>query len=123
MKRKFYLAFIIAVTMLCIVVNVNANVAEAKEIEVNLENDILSINIELQANESDVISELKEQECYYQRLYLQTSNNEDKEKIESIIDATQELIDEYETYINPIQTKGSFHAVYTPAVASVVAYF
>ncbi len=47
MKRIFNLAFIIVVTILCIVVNVNSNVVEAKEIEVNLENDILSINTDL----------------------------------------------------------------------------
>ena len=47
---------------------------------VKLQNEIATINTELESDSTDVISELNKQIEYYQNLYLQTSDVEEKEK-------------------------------------------
>lgn len=127
-KIAVTLVFIISTVLFGIGAGINASAAEAEALEAqaeeaSLQNEIATINTELESDETDVVSELNEQKQYYQTLYSQTSDTEEKEKINRLIETTQELIDEYEQYMNPIQTRGSFHLIYTPAVAAVTAYF
>lgn len=122
-KIAVTLVFIISTVLFSIESSIKASAVEPQAEEVILQNEIATINTELESDETDVVSELNEQKQYYQTLYSQTSDAEEKKKINCLIETTQELIDEYEQYINPIQTRGSFHLIYTPAVATVIAYF
>lgn len=127
-KIAVTLVFIISTVLFGIDAGINASaeeteVLEAQAEEAILQNEIATINTELESKHTDVVSELNDQIAYYESLYSETSNSEEKEKINRLIETTQELIEEYEQYINPMQTRGSFHLIYTPAVATVTAYF
>lgn len=127
-KIAVTLIFIISTVLFGIDAGINASaeeteVLEAQAKEAILQNEIATINTELESKHTDVVSELNDQIAYYENLYLETSNSEEKEKINRLIETTQELIEEYEQYINPMQTRGSFHLIYTSAVATVTAYF
>ena len=127
-KIAVTLIFIISTVLFGIDAGINASaeeteVLEAQAKEAILQNEIATINTELESKHTDVVSELNDQIAYYENLYLETSNSEEKVKINRLIETTQELIEEYEQYINPMQTRGSFHLIYTSAVATVTAYF
>ena len=78
---------------------------------------------ELSSKGTDVIAELEKQIEYYQNMLNSFISQEQAEQIQNLISTTQELITEYQVYINSEQTRGDFHLVYTPAVATVIAYF
>lgn len=91
------------------------------------ENQILqslaAIQEELGLKGTDVITELEEQIAYYQAMLESGEYVERTEQINNLITTTQELINEYQSYTNSAKTRGSFHLIYTPAVAMVIAYF
>lgn len=91
--------------------------------EENLQNDIAKISMELESNDTDVLSELNKQLMYYQKFYLSTNNTEDKEKASRLIETTQELIDEYTLYASSIQTNSTPHSTYSTAVGALIAAF
>lgn len=94
---------------------------------VMLENQIIqslaAIQEELGLKGTDVITELEEQIAYYQVMLESGEYVERTEQINNLITTTQELINEYQSYTNSATTRGSFHLVYSPAVAMVIAYF
>lgn len=128
--KKIAITFIFVISTVLFGIGASVTVS-AEEVEiigteteiVKLQNEIATINTELESDSTDVVSELNKQIEYYQNLYLQTSDVEEKEKINRLIETTKGLVDEYEQYLSPIQTRGSFNLVYTPAVAAVTAYF
>lgn len=84
---------------------------------------VISLEQELTSKGTDVVTELEKQIEYYQGLLNSLNTQEQSEQIESLVFTTQELITEYQEYSNSEQTRGDFHLVYTPAVATVIAYF
>ena len=78
---------------------------------------------ELESKGTDVVAELEKQIEYYQELLNSFISQEQAEQIENLISTTQELINEYQEYMNTEQSRGDFHLIYTPAVATVIAYF
>lgn len=128
--KKIAITFIFVISTVLFGIGASVTVS-AEEVEiigteteiVKLQNEIATINTELESDSTDVVSELNKQIEYYQNLYLQTSDVEEKEKINRLIETTKGLVDEYEQYLSPIQTRSSFNLVYTPAVAAVTANF
>ena len=72
---------------------------------------------------ANVVAELEKQIEYYQELLNSFISQEQAEQIGNLISTTQELINEYREYMNTEQSRGDFHLIYTPAVATVIAYF
>ncbi len=91
-----------------------------------IEKEMDSIDVVLESQNTDVISELNN---YIEELELlrDQSSKDEIEKIDNQINVVGELIRDYESYMtNKTEhrtVRGSFHAVYSPAVAAVIAYF
>lgn len=138
--KKSLIAFICLFSMVFAFLG-NGTVAYAQETEVNKEEvavpaekdvpisasevaaGMISIEQELTSIGTDVISELEKQIDYYENLLNALNTQDEAEQIENLILATQDLITEYQEYVNSVQPRGDFHLVYTPAVATVIAYF
>lgn len=110
MKKNIVILIFIITALFFFIADIKVSAAEMEVMDlqsktISLQSEIAMINAELEYEETNVVLELNKQIEYYQRLYLQTSKTEEKEKISRLIETTIELIDEYEQYMNPIQTR------------------
>ena len=117
-KMKVLICCILTVMMVVPSMTVfAANEATDKDV---IEGNITAIEKELLANNTDVISEINALIADYTAQSLNTT--EDADKFVDLIATLEEMRDEYALYIAGISTY-KFHAVYSPAVAAVVAFF
>lgn len=82
--------------------------------------NITAIEKELLVNNTDVISEINAMIADYTSQSLNTT--EDTDKTVGLIATLEEMRDEYTLYNAGISTY-KFHAIYSPAVTAVVAFF
>ena len=119
---------IFAITMLIIPrENVSAQaVRNNYRVEELIEKTIEDTEKCLVEKKTDVITELNKQMEYYEKMLI-TASPEDCVKIRKIINGTKNLIDEFRLYkarkLFGIQLKGIYHAIWTPAVAAIIAGF
>lgn len=74
-------------------------------------------------NNTDVIAELIELRVTYEKELAISTSNEEKDKLQNLINATNNNIVEYEFYMNNNSITGSFHLIYSPAVSLIIAWF
>lgn len=113
---------IIFVLLVLFTKSINVDVA-LENSSTEIIDEISIIEEELNCNETNVTNELNNQIHYYQTLLENSTDEEQINQIKSLISTTEELIDEYNSYSNSALTRGSFNLIYSPAVASVLAYF
>lgn len=87
-----------------------------------IEENIGIIEEYLADNGTAVVDELNQQIIDLQDRMTGATDAE-KENLEALINTTRTLIEDYESYKTGPMTRGSYHVVYSPAVASVIAYF
>ena len=80
------------------------------------------VEAELSANGSSVVDELNKQAAQYTDL-LSACAEEDEEKLVSLIDTTNDLIDSYTTYKSGIVSLGIVDGIYSVEIAGAVAVF
>ncbi|MBO5944083.1 MAG: hypothetical protein J6Q50_02150 [Clostridia bacterium] len=90
--------------------------------ETEISNSIELIEDDLLSNGTDVVTELKNQISRYEKM-LEDAEPEEYNQIEHLIITTEELISDYKAYQSSGAMRGSFHLIYSPAVATVIAYF
>ncbi|MDE5549529.1 MAG: hypothetical protein K2J13_04690 [Clostridia bacterium] len=98
------------------------NVAVEQE---NLEYFYDSMNIlenELEDNHTSVLEQLNKQLTRYTDM-LNNQTYNDLDNIKCLIATTENLIEEYEKYENRNISRAPYHAIYTPMIAAVIAYF
>lgn len=76
----------------------------------------------LEENQTDVVNELNKMIEQYEEMLVSATTEEKSNQIGNLIATLEELIADYQLYDAGISTY-KFHAIYTPAVASVIAYF
>lgn len=76
----------------------------------------------LSTNNTDVVSELNDLIKKYSRRAVSAATTEEAEKLNNLITTLQELIVEYQLYTSG-NTTYKFHLIYSPSVATVIAYF
>lgn len=76
---------------------------------------------ELTENHTDVVSELNKMIVQYEAMAA-AATQEEAEQMRNLIATLEELIVDYQLYNAGISTY-KFHALYSPAVAAVIAYF
>lgn len=82
---------------------------------------IFELEYELSKRNTTVVDELQNQISYYQVLIQKSTENEELCKIQNIIVTTQNLMDDFCDFKR--NNRGSFNLIYSPAVATVIAYF
>lgn len=90
--------------------------------ELDVKEGIEMISDELSRKGTSISSALQNQLSFYQNMCVNIQETEQIEKIEELIDATQEIVLDYENYQRSSE-RGSFHLIYSAAVAAVIAYF
>lgn len=90
--------------------------------ESDIKEGIEMISDELSRKGTSISSALQNQLSFYQNLYENMQETEQIERIEALIDATQEIVLDYENYQRSSE-RGGFHLIYSAAVAAVIAYF
>lgn len=88
-----------------------------------IEKNINTIKLDLAVQGNDVVSELNKQIQEFKEMLNEETNLEEREKLIGLIWTTEEMIREYQAYNSGIFIQGKDHPVYTPAVATVVAWF
>lgn len=75
--------------------------------------------------DTDVMSELENQLARYQTLYENAETDGERDQIFALIVSTEGMILDYTCYANgtPSVRRGIEHAVYSPAISAIVAYF
>lgn len=122
MKGKL-IAVLSIIFVLLVLFTKSINVDALENSSTEIIDEISIIEEELNCNETNVTNELNNQIYYYQTLLENSTDEEQIKQIKSLISTTEELIDEYNSYSNSALTRGSFNLIYSPAVASVLAYF
>lgn len=89
----------------------------------NAEEVIDFMEEELATEQTSIVAELTEQKAEYQSDMELAPTEEEKQQIRVLINETADMIAEYEQYEEGIQTYGKNHLIYSPAVASITAYF
>lgn len=87
-----------------------------------IEENINILENELEENQTDVVSELNKMIRQYQEMLATVETDEESNQMSNLIATLEELIADYQLYDAGISTY-KFHAIYTPAVATVIAYF
>lgn len=118
-KLKALICCILAVIM--VVPGITAFAADGNTDENIIKNNITAIEEELSANDTDVISEINAMIADYTAQSLDATDD-DAVKFTALITTLEEMRDEYALYTAGISTY-KFHAIYSPAVTAVVAYF
>lgn len=106
-----------------IVIKDSENLVLSNEKIENINESIATIEESLSVDNTDVLTELQKQKDFYSNLLNGTTDEKRRGQIISLIETTDLLMNEYKEYKNSANTRGTFHLVYSPAVASVVAYF
>lgn len=89
--------------------------------KVEIAQNISAMEQELSSRGTDVITELEKQIDYYQSMLNTFVSQEQAEQIESLISTTQELITEYQAFINRDQTRSEDDSTYySAAVAAAI---
>lgn len=101
----------------------NANEYLTQSDEANLLNNINTIEGELAKNGNNVIDLLIQQKNDYEKALLNVENSEETLKIKTLIKTTDDIINEFKIYNNSKRMRAPYHALYTPAVGAVIAYF
>ena len=96
--------------------------AEAS-LEAQLQSDVQSIEDLLSTQGTNVSAELNSAIQRMKNDQLTSTSQEDRDKLQALIDATQQLSIDYENYSNNTVQRGISHPVLTPAVAAVASYF
>ncbi len=78
------------------------------------------VSQELKAQDTSIVTELQRQIDKYASM-MELSKGEKIKKLESLINTTYELIDQYESY--SLSSRGTYHAVYSAEVAAAIAVF
>lgn len=103
------------------------NVTTSEQQVSTVQNEITSLENNLKANNTDVISELKRQTSDYQTKLTNVASTEERSKIGRLITATENLIRNYSNYKQSQSSdnaiRSSSNSSYSAAVAAVVAYF
>lgn len=107
-------------TIIMIVPNMTVFAANGTADKNVVRSNITAIEKELLVNNTDVISEINAMIADYTSQSLNTT--EDTDKIVGLIATLEEMRDEYTLYNAGISTY-KFHAIYSPAVTAVVAFF
>ena len=93
------------------------------EFDMQLEYNIQVIEADLESKGSSVLNELSIAIEFLENEKNAAESEEEKAKIQALIDTAQELRDNYDLYSMGIVGYGISHPVYTPAVAAVATYF
>ena len=122
MKKKFkaFISCLLAVLML--VPTTVAFAATPTSENEQLAKNIVAIEDELAANDTDVVTELSDMIAEYKAMLNNPDENIDVDNVQSLISTLEEMLDEYQMYKAGVSTY-KFHVIYSPAVAAVVAYF
>lgn len=107
-------------TIIMIVPNMTVFAANGAADKNVVRSNITAIEKELLVNNTDVISEINAMIADYTSQSLNTT--EDTDKTVGLIATLEEMRDEYTLYNAGISTY-KFHAIYSPAVTAVVAFF
>lgn len=118
-KLTALMCSVLAIMMLVSSMTVFA--AETTTDENVIKNNITSIEEELSANNTDVVSEINAMIDEYSAQSIDATE-EDVAKYTALISTLEDMRDEYALYDAGISTY-KFHAIYSPAVASVIAFF
>ena len=122
MKHKFK-AFISCFLAILMLVPANVAFAAAPQSEDDqIAKNIVAIEDELASNDTDVVTELNDMIAEYRAMINNSDETVDVNNVNSLISALEEMLDEYQMYQAGISTY-KYHAIYSPAVAAVVAYF
>lgn len=122
MKKKFkaFISCLLAVLML--VPTTVAFAATPPSEDEQIAKNIIAIEDELTANDTDVVTELSNMIAEYKALLNNPDETADVNTVQGLISTLEEMLDEYQMYQAGISTY-KYHAIYSPAVAAVVAYF
>lgn len=93
------------------------------EFDMQLKHNIQVIEADLESKGSSVLNELNIAIGFLENEKNAAESEEEKAKIQALIDTAQELRDSYDLYSRGIAVYGISHPVYTPAVAAVATYF
>ena len=93
------------------------------DIEAYLRSSIALVEEEMALHGSSVVEELGNQIADYEERLMLSETLEEFSQLQGLIVSTQDLIREFEAFKNDMQPKGSFHLIYSPAVAAIIAYF
>ena len=122
MKRKWLSVISCFMIILLMPQTVFALSALEKSDEQLIAENIVVLESVLAENYTDVVNELNKMIEQYEEILADTATEEESEQINNLIATLEELIADYQLYNAGISTY-KFHAVYSPAVAAVVAYF
>lgn len=87
-----------------------------------IEENINALENELRVNGTDVSQELDKMIDLCKSMAAEADTVEESEKINSLVVTLEDLLAEYQLYDLGISTY-KYHAIYTPAVAAVIAHF
>jgi len=128
-RIKLFVVIIIAITMLVS----SASAAAAPPVtqpntKLILANNIRTIETELNAKHSNVVTLLKNQITNYQRSLYSEVNEAKRDQLKGLISGTYQLLSSYINYRNNTNgnnptPNGIYDDIYSPAVAAVVAWF
>ena len=114
---------IISMLLIVVLFFSNSHIVNAAESGASLRANMDVLNEELEAKGTSVLNELYEAIEMLQVEKEKTLDAEEINKIQALIDETQELIIAYEHSQNGIATWGRYQAGYSEAVATVASYF
>ena len=124
-KTKRLLCFLLTVVSLFAMSNMSyaKEKDEIPEPDMQLEHNIQVIEADLESKGSSVLNELNIAIEFLENEKNAAESEEEKAKVQALIDTAQELRDSYDLYSRGIAVYGISHPVYTPAVAAVATYF
>lgn len=88
-----------------------------------LEENMGLLEAELSNANTTVLAEINKQKAEYQQMLQNTTSAEQRDKIQALVDTTNDMIAQYQQYQSGISGYGVYNPVYSAAVVSVVAFF
>lgn len=124
-KLKKWIAVLSVLAILCSVAPSLQLVSAESSADERVQQSINVIETTLSEQDTDVMSELEAQLARYQALYENAETDGEREQIFALIVSTEGMISDYTCYVNgtPSVGRGIEHAVYSPAISAIVAYF
>ncbi len=93
------------------------------ELDICLENNMQTIETMLEEQGTSVLEELDIAINRLEAEKTKAKTQEEKERLQALIDTTKEMQSSYNNYVTGIAPRGTEHPVLTPAVAAVASYF
>lgn len=122
MKHKFKVLISGLLAVLMLVPSSVAFAATLPAEDDQIAKNIVAIEDELTANDTDVVTELSDMIAKYKAMLNNPDETVDVDNVKNLISTLEGMLGEYQMYQAGISTY-KFHVIYSPAVAAVVAYF